>query len=204
MVKLQARRHKTPAYKRGDEVLVRYRPDRRGSITPKRRIVLKGTILKKSKTNSMLKVRMVPPGSNKEIEKWLSVGDITNAGLFKREKGKEMEQERKRNLKQLRKKLYIPMTQDDHFETFASLGFQVVHNPNGDGKCQFEALRFWLQTLGIYRSVEALREEIVQYVTQNPDNVLFGIPLENFAAMPWDRYLASMAQDGEYGDQITL
>ena len=22
--------------------------------------------------------------------------------------------------------------------------------------------------------------------------------------MPWDRYLASMAQDGEYGDQITL
>lgn len=22
--------------------------------------------------------------------------------------------------------------------------------------------------------------------------------------MPWDRYVASMAQDGEYGDQITL
>lgn len=53
MVKRHARLHKTPAYERGDEVLVRYRPDRRGSITPKRRIVLKGTILKKSKTNSM-------------------------------------------------------------------------------------------------------------------------------------------------------
>ena len=30
----------------------------------------------------MFKVRMVPPGSNKEIGKWLSVEDITNAGLF--------------------------------------------------------------------------------------------------------------------------
>jgi len=69
MVKLCTRRHKTPAYKCGDEVLMRYRPDRRGSITPKLCIVLKGTILKRSKTNSMFKVRVVPPGSNKEIEK---------------------------------------------------------------------------------------------------------------------------------------
>ena len=58
MVKRRARRHKPPAYKRGDEVLVRYRPDRRRSVTPKRRIVLKGTILKKSKTNSMFNVRI--------------------------------------------------------------------------------------------------------------------------------------------------
>ena len=62
MVRCHARLHKIPAYKRGDEVLVHYRPDRRGSITPKGRIVLKGTVLKKSKTNSMFKVRMVPPG----------------------------------------------------------------------------------------------------------------------------------------------
>ena len=150
---------------------MRYRLDKRGSITPKPRIVLKGTVLKESKTNSMFKVQMVPPGSNKEIEKWLSVEDITNAGLFKREKGKKMEQDRKRNLKQLQKKLYIPMTQKDHFETFSSLSFHVIYDPNGDGNCQFEALRFWLQTLGIYRSVEALPEEIVQYLTQNPDNV---------------------------------
>ena len=95
------------------------------------------------------------------------------------------------------------MTKNDDFETFSSLGFHVVYNPNGDGNCQFEALRFQLQTLGIYRSVEVLRKEIVQYLTQNPDNV-YGTPLENFAAMPWDRYLASMAQNGEYGDQITL
>ena len=68
---------------------------------------------------------MVPPGSKKEIEKWLSVEDITNAGLFKREKGKKMEQDRKRNLKQLREKLYIPMTQDDHFETFSAWVFKL-------------------------------------------------------------------------------
>ena len=101
-----------------------------------------------------------------------------------REKGKKMEQDTKRNL---RKKLYIPMTQKEHFETFSSLGFNVVYYPNGDGNCQFEALRFWLQTLDIYRSVEVLCVEIVQYLTQNPDNAY-----------------GSMAQNGEYGDQITL
>jgi len=100
---------------------------------------------------------MVPLGSNKEIEKWLSVEDITNAGLSKREKGKKMEQGGKRNLKQLRKKFYIPMTQDYHFKIFSSLRFQVVYNPNGDGNCQFAASRFWLQSLGIYCLVEALR-----------------------------------------------
>ena len=132
----------------------------------------------------------------------MAVEDITNAGLFKREKEKEMKQDRKRNQKELRKKLYIPMTKDDDLETFSSLSFQVDYNPDGDGNCQFEALRFRLQTLGIYLSVQALPEEIVQYLTQNPDNV-YGIPLANFAEMPCDRYLASMAQGGEYGDQGT-
>ena len=75
---------------------------------------------------------MVPPGSKKEIEKWLSVEDITNARLFKREKGKKMKQDRKRNQKELRKKLYIPMTKDDGLETFSSLSFQVVYNPVED------------------------------------------------------------------------
>ena len=132
MVKCHARLHKPPAYKHGEEDLVRFRPGRRGSITPKRRIVLKGTILKKIKTNSWFKVWMVPPGSKKEIEKWLSVEDITNARLFKREKGKKMKQDRKRNQKELRKKLYIPMTKDDDLETFSSLSFQVVYNPVED------------------------------------------------------------------------
>lgn len=62
MVRRHARLHNIPEYKRGDEVLVSYRLDKRGRITPKRRIVLKGTVLKKSKTNSMFKVRMVRPG----------------------------------------------------------------------------------------------------------------------------------------------
>ena len=85
----------------------------------------------------------------------MAVEDITNAGLFKREKEKAMKQDRKRNQKELRKKLYIPMTKDDDLETFSSLSFQVDYNPDGDGNCQFEALRFWLQTLGIYLSVQA-------------------------------------------------
>ncbi|KAL9960366.1 hypothetical protein ACROYT_G033814 [Oculina patagonica] len=202
MVKRYARLCKTPAYKRGDEVLVRYRPDRRGNIPPKRRVVLKGTIVKKGKTNAMYKVRIVPPKSEKEIEKWVSIEDIANL-QSETEKKKRVKQEKKRKLEELRKKLYIPMTQDDHLETFSAMGYSVVHNPRGDGNCQFEALRFWLQRLGFYRSEESIREEIVRYLTQNPFNA-DGIPLENFAAMPWDRYLTAMSQDGEYGDHLTL
>ncbi|KAL9983848.1 hypothetical protein ACROYT_G006088 [Oculina patagonica] len=138
MVKRYARLCKTPAYKRGDEVLVRYRPDRRENIPPKRRVVLKGTIVKKGKTNAMYKVRIVPPKSEKEIEKWVSIEDIANL-QSETEKKKRVKQEKKRKLEELRKKLYIPMTQDDHLETFSAMGYSVVHNPRGDGNCQFEA-----------------------------------------------------------------
>jgi len=60
-----------------------------------------------------------------------------------------------------------------------------------------------LQTIGIFRSEESLRREIVRYLTENPNNQ-DGFPCELFAGMPWSQYLASMAQNGTYGDQITL
>lgn len=91
MVKCYVCFYKILVYKCGDEVLVCYRLDRRGSIIFKWCIVLKGIILKKSKINFMFKVWMVLLGLNKEIEKWLFVEDIINVGFFKREKGKKME-----------------------------------------------------------------------------------------------------------------
>ena len=86
--------HKTPAYKPGDGVLVCYRPDSRGSIPSKQRIVLKGTIVKKSKRSAMYKVRIVPPTSEREIEKLVFVEDIVYL-MSKAEKEKRAKQEKK-------------------------------------------------------------------------------------------------------------
>ena len=51
MVKSLKRRHKPETFKVGEHVLVRYRPQKGGNLPPKRRFVLKGTVVKKRKTN---------------------------------------------------------------------------------------------------------------------------------------------------------
>ena len=83
------------------------------------------------------------------------------------------------------------------------MDLSLVYNPPGDGNCQFGALCFWLNQLGIHRSSETIRKEIVEYLTNHPNNIE-GLPLELFAAMPWPEYLEAMARDGTYGDHITL
>ena len=83
------------------------------------------------------------------------------------------------------------------------LGYSVVYDPQGDGNSQFDALRYWLKRLGIYRPIEPICDEIVAYLTQHPNNVE-GMPLEYFATMPWDNYLVAMARNSVHGDHITL
>ena len=78
-----------------------------------------------------------------------------------------------------------------------------MHNPPGDRNCQFGALCFWLNRLGIHRSPEKVSEEIVEYLENNPTDTE-GFPLELYAGVPWSQYLQSMATDGTYDDQITL
>ena len=130
----------------------------------------------------MYKVRIVPPTSEREIKKWVSVED-SGYLMSKAEKEKRAKQEKKRKLKQLREELYIPMTRYDRYESFSSMGYSVVYNPKGDGSCQFEALCYWLERLGIYRSGEILRDEAVKYLAQHPYNA-DGDPLKYFAAIP--------------------
>ena len=60
-----------------------------------------------------------------------------------------------------------------------------------------------MRRIGIERSPETLREEIVRYLREHP-NDLEGFPLELFAGQGWAEYLAEMNKDGTYGDHITL
>jgi len=49
MVKSHKRRHKAETFKVKEHVLVRYRPQKGGKLPPKRRCVVKGTVVKKRK-----------------------------------------------------------------------------------------------------------------------------------------------------------
>ena len=196
MVKSHKRRHKAETFKVKEHVLVRYRPQKGGKL------VVKGTVVKKRKTNpDTYKVRFRPPNSSKHIEEWFSVEDI--ASIRKRYRGSTNKSQQKK--KQLRKKMYIPLTARDRFLDldFPDMDLSLLYNPPGDGNCQFWALCFWLNRLGIHRSAKTVREEIINYLTNNPNNSE-GMPLELFAATPWGEYLHSMAKNGTYGDQITL
>ncbi|CAH3164525.1 unnamed protein product [Pocillopora meandrina] len=102
---------------------------------------------------------------------------------------------------------YIPMRRDDYAKAIEDQGFKLVYNPLGDGNCQFAALSHQAKRLGILRSPETMRKEIVEYLKSNPYDS-DGFPLlehladDEFAC--WDDYITHMARDGTYGDQITL
>ncbi|KAL9953247.1 hypothetical protein ACROYT_G040633 [Oculina patagonica] len=73
------------------------------------------------------------------------------------------------------------------------------------GKQQFASLAYQLHSIGIARSPETMRDEIVRYLETNPLDE-DGFPL--FEWVPhfnsWSDYLAHMARDHTYGDQLTL
>ena len=109
-----------------------------------------------------------------------------------------------RKLKEHRKKIAIQLQPYDRFidRDFSDVGLSLLSNPPGNGNCQFEALCFWLSHLGIFRSAETIREEVVQYFEDHPNNAE-GIPLALFAAVPWSQYMREMLTYDTYGDQLT-
>lgn len=93
--------------------------------------------------------------------------DITSLTL-KEEKRKQRlaRLSRKRKLSH-KKKYHIVMEKDDYQNVIEDQGFEIVFNPPGDGNCQFGALAHQLSLVGIYRSPETMREEIVRYLETN-------------------------------------
>lgn len=149
MVRRHKRLHKAENVKLKDNVLIRYRPQKGGSLPPKNRFVVKGTVVKKSKKNhDIYKVRFVPPNSNEQIEERISVENI--ASIRKREIGNTSK--KKQGLRELRKKLMIPLTACDRFleRDFPHMSITLMHSPPDDENYQFGALCFWLNRLGIH------------------------------------------------------
>ena len=89
------------------------------------------------------------------------------------------------------------------YQEFENQGYTLAYNPPGDGNSHFSAASHQLQTVGILRSAETLREEVCRYLEEH-DSAPDGMPLELYKCVPWSHYLKQMARDGTYGDQLTL
>ena len=62
------------------------------------------------------------------------------------------------------------METDEYKKIIEDQGFDIDYNPPGDGSCQFAAGAHKLSALGIFRSPETMREEIVSYLENNAVN----------------------------------
>ena len=82
-------------------------------------------------------------------------------------------------------------------DRFEEAHFLISYDPPEDGNCQFSVICESLRSVGIDRSDETTREEIVEYLENHPQ-------LQNFTTVAWPTYIKTMAQDGTYGDHLTL
>ena len=77
----------------------------------------------------------MPLDSNEQIEDWISVENIVSVRKCQTGNTRKKKQE----LRELRKKLMIPLTACDRFleRDFPHTSLTLMHNPPGDGNCQF-------------------------------------------------------------------
>ena len=188
-------------YHPGDTVLVRYGKGK-GKYVPTKRHILEGRVIKKNKRFDSYKIRVRVPGSKLSTSLWFPVEDIAD---FKSNltTNKTKRVKRKRNTKRKNKNLLIPLTKDDRLEQLTNQGYELIYDPPGDGDCQFTALSFFLRDIGIHRSADTLRKEVVRYLELN-DVDQYGWPLELYVGVPWSEYLNQMSHIGTYGDELTL
>ena len=102
----------------------------------------------------MYKVKFENPMTNLVASKWMSEEDIADLQQKHSEKGSLF---RKMFLVRLSNKRKL--TRQD---------FDITFNPSPDGNCQFSTIVNHLQSIGIYRSDEILRQEVVSYLINNP------------------------------------
>ena len=142
-------RHKTIEYKYKDKVLIRIGNGGKRSH-PKKRFVVEETILKKGKYSDNYKVLLIPPGQTSFAKQWVSIEDIASA-----------KHANKTNSCRKSHRYLIRLTGEDRLEAFEDQAYIIAYNPSGDGDCQFSALSYFLQTIGVYRSANIIRREIV-------------------------------------------
>ncbi|CAC5370178.1 unnamed protein product [Mytilus coruscus] len=166
----------------------------------------KSTVIKVEKRNHKYQVSFVPPYSKCNKKQWFYVSDITGSSLSGGKNSSNPEQRQKKHSNYKSPYYMILTPKDKTYNLISDFRLTVAFNPLGDGNCQFAAISHQLQRLGIYRSAETLRREVITYLGQtsrlgSADNrVLWS----NMIIESRSDYLLRMARDTEFGDQITL
>lgn len=84
-----------------------------------------------------------------------------------------------------RSKYFIPFTGEDQMESFKDQGFSISHNPSDNSNCQFPTLLHLPEKIGIHRSGRSVRQEVVSYLSENPENS-GGQLLKHFTRIEYD------------------
>ena len=127
----------------------------------------------------MYKVKFQNPMANLVASKWISVKDVADLQQKHLDKGRLF-----------RKMFLVPISNE---QKLIRQGFDIKFNPPPDGNCQFSAIVYHLQSIGIYLSAEMLRHEVVSYLINNP-------------AFRGTNFIPDfeIQSDGKFGDEITL
>ena len=184
-VNKEAKKHPPSIYDLGETVLIRYPST--GSKIVKKRYVLEGKILKRNLKNGLYKVAFSSPSTEKRINKWISVCNITSTTMEKEKKKQKNVNDHDKKVKSA-KALHVSKYKhayqnerefmEDRFE---EAHFLISYDPPGDGNCQFSVICESLRSVGIDRSEETAREEIVEYLENHPH-------LQNFTTVAWPTY----------------
>ena len=178
-------------YAQKERVLVRLK-DRKHA---KRHFCVDGEIVQRNLNLARYKVRFTSPVTQLTEQKWISVSEITSTTHY-REKRHQRQSHRDR--------YYIPMGPTSELDWLQRHGFQVRLNPEPNGDCQFVAIADQLSQMGVYRSENTLRQEIVRYIVERPC-INDGSSISNFVdRCDLESYLDAMSRAGTYGDHITL
>ena len=147
-------------YKLKEKVLVRLK-DKKYNI-PKRHYVTKGRVVKRDLVLQRYKIRFQSLNNSEHIVKWFPVNDVTSIT-----QANEIHHDASQ-LQYHQRKYHIPITHDDILNTFQSQGLSLRLDSRPDGNCQFEAMTDQLRLVGIYRSAETLRCDIVNDLVNHP------------------------------------
>ena len=204
MVKTHLKSNPPSRYRIGEKVHVRLAKKGR-TKTSRKQQEEEALVEKRNLKRQSYKVSFISPSSGRCERRWFSVVDITSLTLRDEKLKQKAAKIDKQKRKMHREKFFVPMGSNDYLKVIEDQGYEPVYNPPGNGNCQFAALTYQLSSLGISRSPKTLREEIVRYLQTHPLDE-DGFPLYEWVPHfdSWPAYLAHMAQDHTYGDQLTL
>ena len=202
MVARGERNNSPSVYEVDDTVLIHIRyPSATKSVS--QRHVLKADIVDRNVPKHKYKVKFVSPMTGKFVEKWIS------RTLYQSNHGTGKETSKSFNKMFVRRKKtkghlqkYFHSYEADQRSLFKDRArpahFVISFVSPKDGNCLFAVI-----CIGIHRSNHTVRDDIVNYLNNNP-TVADGTPRQNLKDLPCSTYLSAMSQNGTFGDHITL